>query len=94
MEFKFATTDDEDAAIVALSAPALPGQTKPQETVEEFLTRAVRHQVNFAVSRFVEAKAADTSALLAKTTPEDKAAIDAILEKYREARAEPPLRVE
>ena len=83
MEFKLTTTDAEDAAIMELtdSIAALTGG-RP-ETVLEFLERHVRHQVGFAVNRQSERKTAETAAILTKVAPADKAAIDQILEKYR-----------
>lgn len=42
----FTTTDAEDAAILALTA-----QQRVPETVEQFLARHLRHQVDFALSQ-------------------------------------------
>lgn len=62
----FTTTPDEDAAILALGLDDSP---------QDFATRHLRHQIDFALSRAVKT----LEQKYAAATPEDKAAVDAIL---------------
>jgi hypothetical protein len=87
MEFRFSTTKEEDAAILNLTAAAWRMVGGVPETAEDFLSRVLSHQVNFAVQKQFESKAAADADTLARVTPEDKASIDVILEKYRSARS-------
>lgn len=69
------TTDAEDAAILALAGKG--------ETVEGFITRHARHQIDFAVKEAAAATVLDRSAAYAKLSPTDQAAVDALLSKAR-----------
>lgn len=77
------TTAEEDAAILALN-DARPKRLDgpfltPPETVEEFITRHIRHQIDFALSLVKETR----KTLVESVSPQDLAQIDAILEKYK-----------
>ena len=64
------TTADEDTAILALGVDA---------TAEAFVTRHLRHQLDFALSQARETFKSRYDTL----STEDKAAVDAILQKQQ-----------
>jgi hypothetical protein len=66
MTLTFQTTPDEDAAILALGL---------DDTPQDFATRHLRHQIDYALSQATKT----LEQKYAAATPEDKAAIDAIL---------------
>lgn len=83
--FTFDTTDEEDAAILAVTARAAweaRGPARAAETVEQFLERHVRHQVANAIAQAEGARLAVATQAYAAATPEDRAAVEAILQKY------------
>lgn len=63
----FTTTPEEDTAILALGLDA---------TVQDFADRHLRHQVNFAIAQSAPKTLEQKYAV---ATPEEKAAVDAIL---------------
>lgn len=67
------TTAEEDAAILALTG----------EATSAFVTRHLRHQLDFALSQVKE----ERKRLVDIVSAEDSAAIDAILDKYKPAKA-------
>ena len=80
------TTAEEDAAIEALTASAAAVTKTPPETVAQFIDRHIRHQVDFALSQATTTKRTIDAAAYDAATPDDKAAVDAILSKTKGAK--------
>jgi hypothetical protein len=77
------TTPAEDKAIQFATARYNAGvPPEEQETPLEFFNRFIRHALDHWLAEYDAAGRKTRGELYARATPEDQAAIDAILEKY------------